>query len=553
MASDAEAILSHPRSGADVQLDGLTFWIRTHGPLLLLSIGAFTFAYTILSGLRLFDNDYDWINQARETGWFQILGEILRPIPERWGFQDRPVQIFGFKILHSLFGHDPSAYYVAKAVLFAGVCLGIARFSITLGLSHGTALLAAAVFALASPGQASALWVSDFELLAEILILATFGVFWHLLNSEETSRGREIANQVLLTLLAVVAHRTKGSAKLIPAIILLYLFLYRRDQLRRFAPGLGLICLTIVPIFTLVSEPIPPFAPFAEDQSQGWMWKPANLATFSTLLAGNFHPIWGTSGPDTAFSILSVLTPAMLWPSAAAAVFLAWRSRASYSTPAWRFVGIWSLVSLAAYASFPRLPDGFMARYVVVALVPISTLVGTALTSATRSMRRGLITPALASMLALHGAHNLQSTRDLRDTLGQVIVAYDLSREHLATQVSSADVVIIGFDYSYNRKWPDENRYHRETLTITETEQARPLHVLVRADQNVKNIDHRPLVQQIRRALVFPRTTGAMKVAVKPPRIFTGLTDSFYDTHVYKARQSFAGVLYEVIYGQEDS
>ena len=175
------------------------------------------------------------------------------------------------------------------------------------------AILTASIFALSTSGHASALWVSDFELLAEILILAAFGVFWRTLNSEPHTRTNEFLSQAMFVLLSVVAHRTKGSAKLIPGIVLIYLFLYRRDQIRRFLPSVALILLTIVPAFSVISNPVPPFAPFAEDQSQGWKWKPANFETLSTIVAGNFHPIYGTSGPDIAYSILSVLAPALLW------------------------------------------------------------------------------------------------------------------------------------------------------------------------------------------------------------------------------------------------
>ena len=276
MASDAKAILSHPRSDASHQLGVIAGWLKQAGPGILLCLGAFAYAGTVLGSLRLFDNDYDWINQAQDAGWFQILADIFRPIPERWGFQDRPVQVLCFKFLFGFSGYSPGAYYTFKAALFAAVCIGIMRLSLALGLDRRSSILAGVIFAVSGPGQASALWVSDFELLAEILMLAAFGLFWRILNSDPAaSRVKEFRNQAMFVMLAVVAHRTKGSAKLIPAIVLIYLFLYRRDQVRRFLPALVLISLTIVPVFALISDPIPPFAPFAEDRSQGWMWKPA--------------------------------------------------------------------------------------------------------------------------------------------------------------------------------------------------------------------------------------------------------------------------------------
>ena len=46
---------------------------------------------------------------------------------------------------------------------------------------------------------------------------------------------------------------------------------------------------------------------------------------------------------------------------------------------------------------------------------------------------------------------------------------------------------------------------------------------------------------------------GRIKVGIQPVRTFPGLTDSFYDRHVYGNRQSFAGILYEMTYEQEKS
>jgi hypothetical protein len=552
MASDAEAILSHPRSNAD-QLAAAQTWLRDYGAGLAVGLAAFLFAGGVLSGLRLFDNDYDWINQAQDAGLLQLLGDILRPIPERWGFQDRPTQTLVFRLIYGAVGYSAFSFYTFKAALFGGVCFGITRLSITLGLGHRASVLAGTIFALSSSGQASALWVSDFELLTEILILAAFGIFWRILHSVPKSKIEECLNQAMFVLISVAAHRTKGSAKLIPAIVFLYLILYRRDQIRRFLPSLALIALTIIPVFSVFDDPIPPFAPFAEDHSQGWMWKPANLQTLGTLVVGNFHPFFGTSGPNIiAFSMLSVLAPAVLWSTGLAFIYLMLRSRKSFSLTGWRFLCIWAAISIASYTAFPRLPEGFMARYIVVGLVPVSMLIGLILDQASRRFTAKVAWPALGCILMMHAATNLSSTRYLRDTLGQVIVAYDQAREHISTQVTDSDVLVIGFDYGYHRRVSDSNRYHKESLRIDKPGSG-SFHVLIRTDQNLDAIEHESTIQQIQRSVRFPAADGRMKVGIRPVRTFSGLTSSFYDRHVYGMRQSFAGILYKVTYGQEQS
>ena len=73
MASDAEAILSHPRPADSQRLTTTVDRLRTSVPFALLWLGAFVYAAIVLAELHLFDNDYDWINQAQDTGWIQIV------------------------------------------------------------------------------------------------------------------------------------------------------------------------------------------------------------------------------------------------------------------------------------------------------------------------------------------------------------------------------------------------------------------------------------------------------------------------------------------------
>ncbi|HAA75184.1 TPA: hypothetical protein DCE37_08705 [Candidatus Latescibacteria bacterium] len=553
MATDAKAILSHPRQPDALQLDAVTRWFSGRGLPIWTGSIAFLICASVLSGLRLFDNDYDWINQARDTGWLTVVWEILRPIPEGWGFQYRPVQVLGFKALDALAGETPWVYYGFKSVLFAGVTAAIARFALTIGLDRRAAGIAALTFALAGPGVASALWVSDIELLAELLILGALGLFWRMIANTPSDRRQEFLHRALFVLVTVVAHRTKGSAKLIPAIVLLYLVLYRRDQLRRFLPSIALIGLTIVPVLSIGSDPVPPFAPFAEDRSQGWMWKPANLETLATLTIGNIHLLKGTSGPDIAFSLGAVLTPALLWATVLSGAVLVLRRRRSLSFPGLGLITVWASLAILSYASFPSLPEGFMARYVVVALVPASLLIGCVIAGASRSLPWRIGLPLLTALLTVHAIHNWDSTRHLRDTLGQVIVAYDRSRDYLATRIEDANVLIVGFSYGYNRQVEDSNRYHRDRLALTEADLERPLHVLVRTDQDIDNLEHNTTVQDIRNAIQLPKVGHRVRVRVQPVEVFSGLTESIYDKHIYASRQSFSGILYEVTFEQERS
>ena len=84
-------------------------------------------------------------------------------------------------------------------------------------------------------------------------------------------------------------------------------------------------------------------------------------------------------------------------------------------------------------------------------------------------------------------------------------------------------------------------------------EQTRPLHILIRTDQDLDAVEHQSTIQQIQRSVRFPKVKGRLKVGIRPVQTFPGLTDSFYDKHVYRKRQSFVGILYEMTYEQERS
>ena len=442
-----------------------------------------------LQGFRFFDNDYDWINQARATSWLDGCLDLVRPIPEDWGFQFRPGQVFTTKVLLALFGEHATVFYAFKCLSAGAVTAGIAGLLLLAGEHRKTAAMAATIFGLSTATFASGMWVSDFELVAQILTLAAMGAFWfaHERDRGHTAWPHTVLSHALVALLLILAHRTKGSAKIIPFVLVAYLAIWRRDQFWKWLPAMGCVALTIVPLLSMLENPIPPFAPFSEDLSQGWMWKPANLGTLGTLLIGNVHLLYGTHDGLVAYSLLANLFPWLLWP-AILAIALWIRSNDHRVRPLTGFLGIWLFAVLAAYSAYPRLPYGFMARYVVVALVPTSMLVALAITSLgdrVRPTRRKAAALAVGLVLLGHGVAQSESNRYQRETLGQAIVAYDRARTAIASEIRDADVVILGFEYGYNRERVDTNRYHDGPYKTANALQAKPLYILVRSEQDV--------------------------------------------------------------------
>jgi len=523
----------------------------------LLGLAAFVYLGLLTQGERLFDNDYDWI-AAAQVGWLEILGRIGMPIPESWGFQDRPVQVLCFKILHTTFGYSPAPYYAFKALLLAGVACGIALFCLRTGLGLRAGLAAAGIFALSGPVFSSALWVSDFELLAQIFILAAFGLFLALEQQDfyRTNRLKFYLYQAGILICSLLGHRTKGSAKLIPVILLVYLVTYRRNALKRYLPLLVLIALTIVPVFALLSDPVPPFAPFSEDRSQGWMWRPANLETLSMLLVGNARLLTGVSGVEPAYSLLGVLCPVLFWTTSGGIGFILYRRRKIRPlTPPERaaaiFVAIWLAVVMVSFSAFPRLPLGFMSRYVTGALAPAGILIALVFSRAAAALPAGWKSraiPVIALIVLTHGAVNFRYVRDARETLGQLMIAYDRARISISESIRNANVLMLDLPFSYNRPLDDGNHYIKRLGRTLNIDLSRPLYVLVQHGGDAKKIDHLPLVRKIRQALrVLPaKDVAGYRVGIRPVRAFHGLTDTLYDRWIHRSMNSALAVLYHI-------
>lgn len=526
-----------------------TFALRWHLPVGV-CLGAGLYLSFYVEGLRFFDNDYDWINQAVAAPWAGTLADILRPVPADWGFSFRPVQVLLFKVLHGIFGERAAAFYGFKCLAAGAAVAGIAVAAQVFWGSRRTALMAAGCFALASSTFASALWVSDFELVAQTFALAGVTAFWHANRRLDTTSLHTAAYQAIVVLLVVLAHRTKGSAKILPFVFATYLALFERDRFWKWAPALGLTALTVIPLFSLLDNPIPPFTPFSEDLSQGWKWRPANLDTLFLLLVGNAHPLFGAYGEAPGHSLLTNLMPWLLWPSIAGGALgcATWWKGCRID----RSVGlvlIWLAATIASFSAFPRLPEGFMSRYVVVALVPASLLVARSindLAGQLKSMHQYVAPAALAGLFLAHGVTQVHQTRQKRETLGQAFVAYDRARGAIAQNIWGADILILGFPYGYNRERTDTNVYHHDRL-VAAADLDRPLYVLVRSDQVVDQPRFDDGIPPIQESLHFNRPHDVqLKVGLRPVASYHGLTDSLYDEHIYRSRRSFVGLLFEV-------
>ncbi len=528
--------------------------------VLLLGFAAFIYMSALTQGERLFDNDYDWISQA-QSDWSEILQDIFRPMPRDWGFQNRPLQVLCFKMIYTFFGYDPGPYYAFKCFLFALVTCGICVFCLGLGFGRAVGFTSAAIFALSSPVFSSTLWVSDFELLAQLFILSAFSCFLFLENHRcfEENRVKFYLLQGFTLLFAILGHAAKGSAKIVPFVVLGFLLVYNRRHVKRHLLLVILILLTIVPLVQLLDDPIPPFAPFSEDQSNGWMWRPANLTTLHILIFGDVNILSGSD--DFAYSLLGAFSPVLLWSLVVAAAFLFYIRRwpSAQSTQIRRsivFCSIWLAVVIVSLSAFPRLPYEFMSRYVTVVLVPASVLTAIILVHAvalTPERVRRYAGGLLLLVILGHSIINFGHVRHTREYLGQIMISYDRARTSISETIQNATVFLLDYTFSYNRPLGDGNLYVKNRGWPHEADLSRPLYVLAHHDGDIENIDYDPVVKKISKPLQLLSNNGSqVRIGIRPIRVFHSLTDGFYDRWIYGRSESIMSVLFHVVLEPHD-
>ncbi len=405
-----------------------------------------------MQGLRLFDNDYNqWLTYALEGSFPEILADVFNPFLKEWNVDFRPTETFVFKILYSLFGYNASGYYYFKSL--AAALLGAAYFLFLSRYLRSTAVaVACAVFiGLASSTFTSLYWVSDFVIVSELLALVVFWIFLKIDLSENPTRARLIISFVAIFLLTLIADRTKANAKLIPAIIFIYIIVTGAGRLKRYWPLLAVVGVTLVPIAYMLKHPSLPFLSAGGSTVEAHAWQPATSAKLWLLFGKGFEPLSLSYATHPPISILSVLGFPIVYLAIAGFAYLLYKCLTKKSaeecgafignTEAIKkrrvviFISIWAAVNTLALMSYPTLPDHFQARYaisVLVALLPLLLLI--IKTAVEKISRKKLAGAAVVSILVIIqlGFHYGHTVR-MRSGMPSFIIALDKTREYIET------------------------------------------------------------------------------------------------------------------------
>ena len=155
---------------------------------LALCVGTAAYAYFLIPGIPLWDDDYtSWVvNNGLLRKWvLDFVLEVLSPVSrqvESWGFQERPLQSLVYKLCYSLSGFDAWSYAVFKCAVYAALGVMIHRWGERVAgpTTSGLPMLAgAALFVLAPSVTAAHILIQDFGPAAELLFVALAWLGWH--------------------------------------------------------------------------------------------------------------------------------------------------------------------------------------------------------------------------------------------------------------------------------------------------------------------------------------------------------------------------------------
>jgi len=174
----------------------------------------FLVVYLLLARHGFMIDDYAWVVQSR----VRSIADLAALFTHTNGFY-RPLVALTFTVNEWLFGHWAFGYGMTNVALALGCAAAIAALGRALGLSKGAAIVFSSLWLLNLQGiRTAVLWVSGRSALV-LVLCAT-------MSALSVVRGRRVASFVWLA----AALLSKEEALLLPAVLLAWIFVLRRDD-----------------------------------------------------------------------------------------------------------------------------------------------------------------------------------------------------------------------------------------------------------------------------------------------------------------------------------
>ena len=403
-------------------------------------LAALAWSYVFAESIPFYFEDVELVLLAVERNVVELLRALVDPtaLDTRYGLFDRPAELLVLKALHAAAGFEPAVFHA-----FKGLCmLAVAGLAFAWIWRATGALVFPALAALwltvSHPIYQSTLWIVDFDVVAHVFILVALMLWARQLAGVTATSRAVVLETIAIVTLAYVGSKTKGSALVLPATIVLSGAAF---GVKRFARAV-LIALAIG-LLALAPR-------LADPAAVGAAIRWANVGGFAAQLP---HAI-AFGLPGLAVAAASLLGLAfVVWPApqrnrrarAAAAIALAWNGSAS--------------------ALWPLLPSS-ETRYLVGFLVPAIfgvCLAGACVTRAARPRGvRHALAGALFVVVTATIAHDTALAIHFRGVWGSRFIAADRT---MATVEESFERALVLYRY---RRWvfysPGSERGNRYVL-----------------------------------------------------------------------------------------
>ncbi len=381
-------------------------------------------AFFFSHGLPLWDDDYGkWLKQADE-GLFNIIFRLLSPItsePLTWGYSDRPGQVFIYKILNLFLGTWGTGYFFVKSSVLGILGALLFRWLGFLEVDKKISHVVLALLALSTSTVTTLLWHADFSIYSQCIavggLLYSFqwihGSRWGSDVYEHGFAGIPHDLKKFLTtffLLVYFGAKIKSDVRLLPVILLIYIYFNHREQFRVYLMPFGLTFLATAPWSSDFFKHLPPFIP----GSTGYQG--VTYSSFS--VTRTLDMLFGPASVFSSFGYLAMSAVAIF------TILLLMKAKQVLLKDRFSFLLIWFGVNLLACAILPIIHPSYQMRYVFLPLVPFILIAGVVFQNVIKFFSsqvwiRGLV----FSICVFQGGWSLYGSYQQRMSLGHVITA----------------------------------------------------------------------------------------------------------------------------------
>ncbi len=350
--------------------------------LFILSAGILIWFFFLQNLPFTFGDDLNVIEYARNHSWSELIRSFLNPLtPALYvhGMESlgttRALEPLLFKILFSLFGYQPNAFWMIKII---GVSVTSAFIYLLLQRTTGRiwlSLFASVLFLFASPMYRGIAWIADLEIIAQMGTVVAVFLFLKIYFSDEDSKDN-LAKWILYFVLMIASYwigmKVKETGRLFPFISLGFIILDQNFKFLKWIASSKKNIVLLISIILLIFTVIPLGAPDASVLDERAKHATSNLNIENLLNIIWMNPLSRHIPADLGSTFGWILY--LLIPVGFIIVIIRLIQSRQYGTPhrMTLYFFIWFMLALAGTTFGFNLENN--ERYLTVVLVPATLL-----------------------------------------------------------------------------------------------------------------------------------------------------------------------------------